>query len=69
MVYRVQIRNAAGKWSDHNYIGRSMDIDALVAACCRCDEDGLFPSDLRICNGDNVVVSRKSWTASRQVSA
>lgn len=63
MALRLQTRQASGKWALHRYAGGHNTVDSAIDAACRCDQDGIFPSGIRIVDdAGKVVVTSKSWS-------
>lgn len=62
MSFTVQSKQMNGRWAPVAFNRRHATLDAAVARCCGCDEDGMFPSDLRVVDEDGkVLVTAKSW--------
>lgn len=63
MAFIIQTRNSSGKWAPSRFAGPPHSaIETAVSAACHWDEDGIFPSDVRIVDdAGKVVVTARSW--------
>lgn len=61
MTYQVQIKRG-GKYRPCRIDPNHQTLEAAIASCCRRDEDGIFPSDVRIVNDvSKVIVTHRIW--------
>lgn len=62
MTYIIQVRGNGGKWRPQQFTRPHDDLGMAIYAACRCDEDGIFPGDVRIVDGAGaVIVTHKAW--------
>lgn len=64
MAFIIQVRSNSGKWVRGRFTGPPHgSIETAVSAACHFDQDGLFPSGVRIVDdAGKVVVTAKSWS-------
>lgn len=60
-TFTIQTRDFNGRWKERRMQGRFGSLQIALDMACACDEDGIFPSDVRITRDGAVAVTHKSW--------